>query len=238
MTPPWFNNFQSYFRAFLHLFYPHICLQCGTDLLEDNQVICNNCEAQLPYTHFFSMQNNPIEKIFWGRVSVENAGAALFFTKESIVQKIIYELKYNQNKKAGLLLGKLIAIELTNNPVYEKVDYLVPIPISKQKLKTRGFNQSQIICEAIIANGFSAVIFNGLVKRKNTATQTHKDRTERGAHYNTLFNLNHVNPLKDKHLLIIDDVITTGATLEAACTCLLTAKPKTIQIATAAYTLH
>lgn len=234
----WLHKFQSYLNAFLHLFYPHICLQCGTDQLDNEQVICNSCEKQLPYSNFFSMQNNPVEKIFWGRVPVQNAGTILFFTKESIVQKIIYELKYNQNKKAGNLLGRLLAIELKNNTAFNKVDYLIPIPISKHKQKTRGFNQSLIICEAIVANGFPATIFEGLKKSKNTSTQTHKDRKERGLQSNTLFFLNQANTLKNKYLLIIDDVITTGATVEAACCCLLIAQPKAIQVATAAYTLH
>lgn len=231
-------NFQSYFRAFLHLFYPHICLQCGTDQIDNAQIICNDCEIQLPYAHFFSMQNNPIEKIFWGRVPVQNAGAILLFTKESIVQRIVFELKYNQNKRAGYLLGRLIAIELKNNLLYHNVDYLIPIPISKRKEKTRGFNQSLIICEAIVANGFTAPIFKGLLKCKSSGTQTHKDRTERSVNNKAVFMLKDANILKNKYLLIIDDVITTGATVESACSCLLNAKPKAIQVVAAAYTIH
>ncbi len=237
------NKIQSYLKigvflkALLHLFYPHICLQCGTDELGEYQVLCDNCESQLPYTHFTQIQHSPVEKIFWGRVQISSVVSVLFFTKESIVQKIIFELKYKQNKKAGYLLGRLIAYELINAGKYNAVDYLVPIPISKRKLRTRGFNQSQIICEAIIANGFNVPIFNGLTKSKHSDTQTHKDRMQRGAQSENLFSLAHVKVITNKRLLLIDDVLTTGSTIEAACICLLEAKPLTIQLATAAYTL-
>ena len=162
----------------------------------------------------------------------------LYFTKESIVQKIIFELKYKQNKKAGYLFGRLIANALVNNSKYSQIDYLIPIPISKRKLKKRGFNQSLIICEAIIANGYQVPIFTGLVTLREGATQTHKDRLQRSAETHSLFSLTQFNTLKGKHLLIIDDVITTGATLETACACLMQAQPASIQIATAAYTYY
>ena len=240
----WIQSVQSYFHAFLHLFYPHICLQCGTDAIAQHQVLCPSCEAQLPYTHFGTMQTNPVEKIFWGRVPVQFATAILFFTKESIVQKLIVELKYRQNKKAGFLLGSLIAMELKSNPKFQPIDYLIPIPIRKSKLRKRGFNQSLIICEGLVANGIQASIFTGLLKTKNTLTQTRKDRLQRSAQSNTLFYLinykgaNGLHNLKNKHILIVDDVITTGATLEAACHSLQAAEPASIKVVTAAYTLR
>jgi ComF family protein len=236
--PNWIQSVQSYFHAFLHLFYPHICLQCGTDALAQHQALCSNCEAQLPFTHFGNMQNNPIEKIFWGRVPVDYAYANLFFTKESIVQKLIIELKYHQNKKAGYLLGSLIALELKTNPKFQPIDYLIPIPIRKRKLRKRGFNQSLVICEGILSSGIQAGIFTGLLKTKNTLTQTRKDRLQRSAQANTLFYLTNFNQLNNKHLLIVDDVITTGATLEAACLSLRIAQPASVKVVTAAYTLR
>jgi ComF family protein len=234
----WINTLRNYLQALQHLFYPHICLQCGMDELHREQIICDACETQLPFTHFEQMQNNPIEKIFWGRANISNAMAILFFTKESMVQQIIFELKYKQNKKAGYLFGRLIANALVNNSKYSQIDYLIPIPISKRKLKKRGFNQSLIICEAIIANGYQVPIFTGLVTLREGATQTHKDRLQRSAETHSLFSITQFNTLKGKHLLIIDDVITTGATLETACACLMQAQPASIQIATAAYTYY
>jgi ComF family protein len=183
------------------------------------------------------MQNSPIEKMFWGRIALAGVESILFFTKNSIVQKIIFEVKYKQNKKAGYLLGRLIANELINNPKYTAIDYLIPIPISKRKLRTRGFNQSLVICEAMIENGYKVPIFNGLTKTYHATTQTQKDRLQRAAKKELPFQLNAAHELTGKNILIIDDVLTTGATIEAACICLSAGNPLTIQIATAAYTL-
>ncbi len=229
---------REYLQGFVHLFYPHICLQCGMDELSKEQIICDDCEATLPYTHFDEMQNNPIEKIFWGRIHIQNATTILYFTKDSIVQKIIFELKYNQNKNAGYLFGRLIANALVNNPNYGLVDYLIPIPISKRKTKKRGFNQSMLICEAMVDHGYKVPIFTGLIKSKNGITQTRKNRIQRASKANSFFTLLHSNKLNGKRLLLIDDVITTGATLENACLCLLASQPMSIQIATVAYTYH
>lgn len=234
----WKNSILPYLKAFLHLFYPHICLQCGTDMLLHHQIICKACEVALPNTHFSTMQNNPIEKIFWGRCSIANATAVLYFTKDSLVQKIMVELKYKQNKKAGYLLGRLIANELLLASNYSNIDYLVPIPISKKKIKKRGFNQSMLLCESIVANGYSIPIFTGLLKYKETITQTQKNRLTRSASSSMLFTLQQKKDLKGKHLLLIDDVITTGATMENAYRCLMQAQPASICIATAAYTYH
>jgi ComF family protein len=227
---------KSFLQGFVHLFYPHICLQCAKEELLNSQVICDQCERELPFTLFTSISNNPVEKVFWGRAQIQYASSVLYFTKESIVQQIIFELKYKQNKKAGYLLGKLIAQDILSSIQFNDINYLIPIPISKQKLRERGFNQSRIICEAIVRYGVKASIFDGLKKIKNTTTQTHKDRLQRGSQPNNLFNLTNSPTLKDKHVLIIDDVLTTGATLEAAIYCIQSAKPAMIYISTAAYT--
>lgn len=230
------NHLAAYFQGFLHLFYPHICLQCATDQLSSSQVVCDDCESQLPFTHFSTMLNSPVEKIFWGRVGIQSASAILFFTKESIVQKIIFELKYKQNKKAGYLLGKLIAQDMMATTTNKQIDYLIPIPVSKRRERERGFNQSKIICEGMIHAGIKIPLFEGLTKVKNTSTQTSKDRLQRGKQPTNLFHLSHPEMLTDKNVMLIDDVLTTGATLEAAIHCIQLANPAMIHIATAAYT--
>ena len=227
---------KSYLQGFIHLLYPHICLQCASEELLNSQLICDQCEQELPFTHFTSILNSPVEKVFWGRAPIQYASSILYFTKESIVQKIIFELKYKQNKKAGFLLGKLIAQDLLSSIKFNAINYLIPIPISKQKLRERGYNQSRLICEAMVNYGVKASIFDGLKKIKNTSTQTHKDRLQRGSQPNSLFILTNSTIIKDKHVLIIDDVLTTGATLEAAIHCIQSAKPAMIYISTAAYT--
>jgi ComF family protein len=226
-----------YFKSFLHLLYPHICLQCGTDELNEQQIICDACEQTLPFTEFGKLTISPVEKIFWGRVPVQHVVAVLFFTKESLVQKIMAELKYHQNKRAGWLLGKLIAQELKQQDYFESIDFLVPIPISNRKKKKRGYNQTELICNEIIKHGMNCTLYKGFITARNQSTQTHKDRLQRNAQMQGRFILQQPDLLKDKNILIVDDVLTTGATLEAACQCILKASPASIRIATAAYTI-
>ena len=145
-----FNKCKEYLHAFLHLFYPHLCLECATDLLSSDSVLCISCENKLPYTDLFSIENNIIEKIFWGRSVILAAGAGLFFTKDSIVQILIFELKYKQNKKAGWLLGRIIGTSIQGLDRFKNMDLLIPIPLTPKKQRQRGLNQSMIICEGIL----------------------------------------------------------------------------------------
>ncbi len=232
-----FHKISEYFQAFFHLFYPHICLECGVDTLTQKQVICPACESKLPFTDFSLMEISPVDKIFWGRVAVHKAYSILYFTKESIVQKLIFELKYKQNKKAGYLLGRLIAHELNQYQPNSPIDFMIPIPISKRKIRSRGYNQSKLLCEAMFQNGYNVQVVESLIKIKGWQTQTNKDRLHRSENSKPIFKLNSSIKLENKHLLIVDDVLTTGATMEMACKCLWQANPASIQIVTAAYTL-
>ena len=228
---------QAYLQSFVHLFFPHLCLECGTDLISSHTVLCTHCEKNLPYTDLFNIENNRIEKIFWGRVPLNAATAVLFFTKDSIVQTLIFELKYHQNKKAGWLLGRLIGACILASPRFNPIDFLVPIPISKKKQRQRGFNQTMIICEGILQVLPALKILPALKKQKSSRSQTHKDRIQRGDQMAHVFELAKAIDIKAARLLLVDDVITTGATLEAAAVCLWQAQPKAISIAAAAYTL-
>lgn len=232
-----FNKCKEYLHAFLHLFYPHLCLECGTDILPSDTVLCISCENKLPYTDLFTIENNVVEKIFWGRSAISAAGAGLFFTKESIVQILIFELKYKQNKKAGWLLGRIIGAAIKDIKRFEKINLLIPIPISSKKERQRGFNQAVIICEGIQQILPALKINSSLKKKKLTSSQTNKGRLQRSEHLDHLFELKQDNTIIGAHLLIVDDVITTGATLEAANKCLWLGQPSSISMASAAYTL-
>lgn len=230
------KNIASYFNGFIHLFYPQICLHCGSENLT-KLVLCESCFLKLPFSQFFSLQQNAIEKIFWGRIKIGPSGAALFFTKDSIVQLLIFELKYKKNKKAGWLLGNIIGDAFIESGQFELIDYMIPIPIRAGKERKRGFNQSYIICEGIFQRFPIPILQNVLVKNKDIGTQTHKDRMQRGKNSATLFTLKNEQMIVEKGILLVDDVITTGATLEAACICLQRGQPRQIQLAAAAYTL-
>lgn len=228
---------KKYLSSFLHLIYPKICLQCGSNDIFEYHVLCKQCYETLPFTEFFEIENNQVEKIFWGRLALGPSGAALFFTKNSMVQLLLFELKYKNNKSAGLLLGNIIGNALKKSPRFHQIDYLIPIPVRKKKERERGYNQSAILCEGISAVFPIPILTSVLFKNKKTRTQTHKDRIERGQNRGTLFGLKNGGLIFNKRLLLVDDIITTGATVESAGLCLHQAKPASLQFAAAAYTL-
>jgi ComF family protein len=232
-----FNGIRNYLNAFLHLLYPQICFGCGTDQIEKNKPLCNQCIHDLPYTDFFSINENPVEKLFWGRVPVQHAGALLFFTKDSLVQTLMTQLKYHHNKKVGILFGQLMGQAIAAEKKFEQIDLLVPIPILHSKMNNRGYNQSQVIAMGIQQVWNRPIMQDVLIKKSWSNSQTKKNRTARLQQVPDLFILNHLNSIEGKNILLVDDVLTTGATLEAAIETLMAGSPASVSIAVAAYTL-
>ena len=228
---------KEYFDAFLHLWYPHICLSCGTDQLVKQNVLCNQCIQSLPYTDFNNEMDSPIQKIFWGRVSFTYANALLFFTKDSIVQLLITQLKYHQNKKAGWMIGRLMGIDILEKMEAYPIDYLLPIPITPHKKKQRNFNQSELLCQGIHSITGLPILTDVLLKPNDSQSQTHKDRIKRMDAIGQSFVLEAAWKLKNKHVLLVDDVLTTGATLEAAGMLLLDIENIQLSLFTATYTI-
>ena len=228
---------KQYLDAFLHLWYPHICLSCGTDQLRKKNVLCNQCVDSLPFTEFENDQENPIQKIFWGRVSFTFANTLLFFTKESIVQLLITELKYHQNKKAGWMLGRLMGNYIQEKMSQQNIDFLIPIPITPFKKKKRNYNQAILLCEGIQSITGIPILEDVLLKPYSSDSQTHKDRIKRMETIGQSFVVEQAWKLSNKHILLIDDVLTTGATLEAAASILDGYDLKKISVFTAAYTI-
>jgi ComF family protein len=231
------DGIQNYLNALLHLLYPQICFGCGTDQIEKSMPLCNECIHDLPLTDFFSINENPIEKIFWGRVPVQNAGALLFFTKDSLVQTLMSQLKYHHNKKVGILFGRLMGASIASEEKFEQIDLIIPIPILHSKINSRGYNQSQVIAMGIEQVWKRPIVHDVLIKKNWSNSQTKKDRKARLLQIPDLFILNHPKSIEGKNILLVDDVLTTGATLEAAIASLMTGSPASISIAVAAYTL-
>ena len=232
------NRLQAYSAGFLHLFYPHICMHCGSEELSPANVLCEPCEKNLPYTHFLSIEKNIIEKIFWGRVSIHEAGASLFFTKDSIVQSLIFALKYKNQKKAGRLLGNIIGQDLLNSQRFKNIDCMIPIPLSKKKQRERGYNQALVICEGIQEKLPHIQILPLLLKHKNAISQTSKDRIQRTQLSPQSYAIIDPAQIAEKNVLVVDDVITTGATIESFCKYILSeARPHSLSVVAAAYTI-
>ena len=221
----------------MHLLYPQICFGCGTDEVEKNMPLCPNCIQDLPFTDFFGINENPVEKIFWGRANVQNAGTLFFFTKDSLIQKLITELKYHHNKKVGVLFGKLMGDAIAVEEKFKQIDLIIPIPINASKINSRGFNQSEVIAIGMQQVWHRPILNNVLIKRSWSNSQTKKNRKARLQQLPDLFFLQKPTSIEGKHILLVDDVLTTGATLEAAVTSLMTGSPASVSIAVAAYTL-
>ena len=199
----------------MHLLYPQICFGCGTDEVEKNMPLCPNCIQDLPFTDFFGINENPVEKIFWGRANVQNAGTLFFFTKDSLIQKLITELKYHHNKKVGVLFGKLMGDAIAVEEKFKQIDLIIPIPIKGAKINSRGYNQSEYIAKGLVKS-LNKPQYTNILKRKiQRKSQTHLNKFTRWQNMNESFELKSALPSDIKHILLVDDVITTGATLES-----------------------
>jgi ComF family protein len=216
--------------AFLHLLFPHICVGCGTDIVSEKSTLCMRCVAALPETNFELHPHNPVEKTFWGRLPLINAAAQFYFTKESLMQHLMHQLKYKGNKELGRQLGRIMGEQLKKSGRFT-VDALIPLPLFPAKERKRGYNQATILCEGIAEILQVPILDKAIIRPQHTETQTKKGRIERWKNMEGKFVLTTPAAIQDKHILLVDDVITTGATLEACGTELL--KGENVQLSLA-----
>jgi ComF family protein len=201
--------------SFIHLWYPELCLSCKTSLNRSEEFICLDCELHLPKTNFHTFKSNPAEKIFWGRFPIENAAAYLYFEKSAGVQQIMHQIKYKGRKELARKLGDWYGTDLINQPGYKSINDIIPVPLHQKKLKTRGYNQSEWFAMGLSNSMKIPVMKENLVRIKNSETQTKKTRYKRWENVSEIFQIQNPALLRDKHILLVDDVVTTGATLEA-----------------------
>jgi ComF family protein len=223
--------------SLLHLFFPHTCCGCGTDLLAEHILFCIHCQANMPVTEFELFSANPIEKIFWGRAEVTAASALLYFTSGSFIQHSLHLLKYKGRKEIGIYFGEQTGIALKLSKRFDDCDLIVPLPLFASRQKQRGYNQS-----ALIANGISnqlgiPVINDAIIRKKKTETQTHKSRVQRWKNMESTFEVADMKKITGKHVLLVDDVVTTGASLEACAQVLLAVAGVRVSIACLAHTV-
>lgn len=217
--------------SFLHLLFPHVCTGCGSDILSETSDLCLRCINGMPETNFELYTNNPVEKIFWGRLPLTSATAQFYFTKESLMQNLMHQFKYKSNKDLGFQLGKIMGEQIKRSGRFE-ADALIPLPLFPAKEKRRGYNQATILCEGM-AGAMNIPVLDKIISRpEHTETQTKKGRIERWKNMEGKFVLTDKAAIKNKHLLLVDDVITTGATLEACGNELLKADNVQLSIAT------
>ena len=213
-----------------HLFYPHNCIGCGSDVINDENFLCLQCINELPHTNFAMHKNNAVEKKFWGRLALTSATSEFYFSKGSIVQNMIHEFKYRGNKKAGHYFGNLMGKSLLNSNRFN-IDVIVPLPLFERKEKIRGFNQAEILCNGISEIINKPVIRKNVIRKLFTETQTKKHRLERWKNVEGIFFVKDPEELEGKHILLVDDVITTGATIDACGSEILKIKNATLSVA-------
>jgi ComF family protein len=210
-------------------------MACGTSLLGNEDILCTGCRLSLPETGFHNTPGNPVEQIFWGRMKVEYATSLLFFDKGSKYRRLLHQLKYHSQKNVGVFLGKLLGTRLLNTDM-NTVDMIIPIPLHPVKFRRRGFNQSEEIAKGIAYIMKKPIDCSTLKRIKHRSSQTYKGRYDRWENAEGIFTVTAPELLRNKHILLIDDIVTTGATLEAAGTVILRIEGTRLSIATLAYT--
>lgn len=218
------------------LFFPPVCACCQGPLLAGEDVICTPCVFNLPKTNFHLLHSNPVAEKFKGRIPVQFASSFLYFIKGGKVQSLIHQLKYKDKEKIGIYLGELFAEDLTFYHKLKNIDSILAVPLHPSKKKKRGYNQSQLFAKGINKKtGITLAEEDTVVKVINTTSQTQKDGIERLANVRDVFSLKKKENVFNKNILLVDDVLTTGATIESCALEVLKGEPKSISIVTIAF---
>lgn len=222
------------FKEFLAMIFPEYCLTCQQGLASGEDLLCTDCRHDLSETNFHqSPQDNLLFEKFKGRVNLEYALAFLKFVKGGKTQKLLYHLKYNNNPKVGELLGLWYGFLLKKEGLSENIDLIVPIPLHSSKLKKRGYNQSEEFAKGL-SESMQVPYQNAVERIKFTVSQTKKSNVERWQNIEKVYAVKDNTLIKDKHILVVDDLITTGATLEFCLNELKNSGAKKLSIATIA----
>jgi ComF family protein len=229
------NLRNTYLANFINLLFPRLCQACKATLLGTEHLICTDCLYHLPYTNFHNQPDNIVAKQFWGKVNLQAASALLYFEKGGKVQQLMHQFKYNNSPQIGVKLGQMAGAQFLQSPPYNTVDIIIPVPLHKKRLRKRGYNQSTCFAEGLAEKLQAQVSEHNLIRRVNTATQTHKSRFARFENMQEVFAINRPEDLAGKHILLVDDIVTTGSTLEACSQMLLTVPNLKLSIATIAY---
>lgn len=223
---------------FLSLIFPKVCYACGKSLFKSEDCICTYCHYHLPRTNFHLREDNPILKLFWGRADIYSASSMYLFNKGSKVQNLIHQLKYRGKMEIGISLGKYYGRELKTSPLFSSVNMIIPVPLHSKKLKKRGYNQSELFARGLAESMEIANDNSALIRTFASQTQTKKSRFERWKNVEEIFKVIAPEKIEGKHILLVDDVITTGSTLEASANKILEVGNTKVSVVTIASTLY
>ena len=206
----------TWFHSFWSLLSPRCCVVCGSPLSRGEECLCTCCNINLPRTGFHLRKDNPVECLFWGRIpGLKRASSFLFYRKGSDFRRILHLLKYGGYKELGEVMGRYMAAELSSGEFFDGVDMIIPVPLHRKKQKLRGYNQSEWIARGIASVTGIPLCAECMIREKNTETQTRKSTFERWENVEGIFRLCDTVHFEGKHVLLVDDVLTTGATTVA-----------------------
>lgn len=226
---------RTYLKDFAALIFPELCAACHASLVQGEDVLCTHCRVSLPFTNFHQQADNIVAQQFWGKLPLQAAYALYYFNKGGNVQRMMHHFKYDGMQRIGHVLGNIAGKQLATNPLFASVDVIIPVPLHKKRLRERGYNQSACFAFGLAERMNAAVELDNLVRIVATETQTHKSRFARSENMKEVFAVARPLELEGKHVLLVDDVITTGSTLEACGMELLKVPGLRLSIATIAY---
>jgi ComF family protein len=224
------KNVLGYFDDLIWMLYPILCAACNKPLYKGENCICTKCLFNIPRTGFHLLPGNSVERHFWGKVKIHRAMAGFHFGKGQRVQKLIHQLKYKGRKDVGEFVGTLIGRQLCESE-FNDIDIIVPVPLHKTRLKHRGYNQSDCFAEGLSKGMNKPAMYDALIRKEATNTQTKKHRYERFLNVDNIFEVKDKMQIEGKHILLVDDVITTGSTLISCAESILSAYGTKVSIA-------
>jgi len=219
-------------HGLVHFFYPRLCEGCNRPLLGKEDVLCLSCGLELPKTDFHHMPGNDTEMRLAGRVPFIRASSFAYFTNDGLLQHLLHGLKYLNKKEIGVYLGKQFGNDLLKTDWVQSIEAIIPVPLHPKKEAARGYNQSVLIGDGMSEVLHIPLLAQTLIRTRQTESQTQKNRAERLENMKDAFLVKDMSTLKGKHVLLIDDVLTTGATLEACALALLQVQDLKLSIAT------
>jgi ComF family protein len=209
------NYLYDLWDDFISLLFPRLCYACGNYLIRNENLICTGCYVSIPRTNYHLEPDNPVEKLFWGRCRIEKAAAFSFYTKGSRIRNMIHKMKYSGVSEIGYELGRIYALSLRSSGFTNDIDTIIPVPLHPAKKRSRGFNQSEYISSGISDVTGLPVNTKTLIRAQTSATQTKRSRYDRWTNVEGIFRIADADAIKNKHILLVDDVITTGSTIES-----------------------
>jgi ComF family protein len=229
------SYFYDLWDDFISLLFPRLCYACGNHLMRNEILICTECYVVIPRTNYHLEENNPVAQLFWGRCLIEKAAAFSYFNKGSRIRNLIHNLKYKGIKEIGFELGKIYGLSLASSGFIKDIDVIIPVPLHPSKERSRGFNQSEIISLGIADASTLPLDINALKRVTMSATQTKRSRFERWTNVEGIFRVTDPQAIMGKHILLVDDVITTGSTIESCTNELLKIEGVKVSVVALAY---